>query len=184
MNLQQQRQNYVSSLEQLTTASSILAGFAFSGLLALPSISDALFGKIVQLFQGDFERTFQVSFYALFFSTLCFLSTLIIIMVYKISNYMIPVKKLKRIHTVSNFTFSIALAFLMISVICFAVPSLYGLGMALFMGIAISSNFLWENMLPSQRKRREEQVRAELEQEQAEPAQAEAEQTSTTTETP
>jgi hypothetical protein len=161
MNIQQQRESYTNSLGQLLTISSILAGFTFSGLIALPSISSELFQKIIDIFQGDLMRTLYIVFFSMFFSTLCFLATISTIMVYKINNYTIPIQKLKRMHLIANFTFSMATAFLMIAVIAFAIPTWIGISLALFTGIGVAMSFLWENMLPSQRRKRELQLEQE-----------------------
>lgn len=79
------RDDCVTSCEQLMTISCILAGFTFSGLIALPGLEKELFQKIVNYFQGDFDLGFCCTFYFLFFSTICFLSVILIILVYKAS---------------------------------------------------------------------------------------------------
>lgn len=159
--MQHERSDYVSGLTQLMTISCILAGFAFSGLIALPGLDSDLFKKIVKYFQGDFETAFYLSFYALFLATLCFLCTIMIILVYQVSGFFVPMWKLKRIHFVSNVVFSVAIACLMISVITFGMPSRNGCIGAITMGIGVAFCFIWENMVPSQHRRREMQIEIE-----------------------
>lgn len=155
------RDDYIRSLDQLMTTSCILAGFAFSGLIALPSIDRSVFDKIVILVHGSFSQACCYFFYALFFSTLCFLFTIMTILVYKVSNYMVPLPKLRRIHWVANGTFSFAIAALTVAVITFGYPNTLGIVIATAVGLGIASCFLWENMVPWQRKRRCQQMSKE-----------------------
>ena len=157
------RKDYVASCDQLLTTSCILAGFAFSGLIALPSIDQQLFAKIVHFFAGSFDLAFFNSYYFLFFSTLCFLCTILTILVYKASGYLIPIKKLWRVHLISNLIFSLAIASLLISVIILGIPSRYGLSIAIICGVGVASCFLWENMVPWQKQKRLQQLQLEQE---------------------
>lgn len=158
-----ERSDYIQSLEQLITVSCILAGFSISGLIALPGIEYPLYGKIVEFFDGDFNLAFYFCFYALFFSTVSFLGTIMIVLVYKIHNYFIPRKKLVRVHFVSNMVFSFAIATLMVAVITFAIPTMAGAIGSVILGAGMSICFIWENMLPWQRKKREQQMQKEEE---------------------
>jgi len=158
----------VNSCEQLMTISCILAGFAFSGLIALPSLEKELFQKIVNYFEGDFNLGFCCAFYFLFFSTICFLSVILTILVYKASGYLIPIKKLKRVHLVSNLIFSLAVATLLVSVITFGIPTWPGLLGGLFLGLSVSACFVWENLVPWQHNRRLQQLEQETQAQDAE----------------
>ena len=158
------RKDYVDSCDQLLTTSCILAGFAFSGLIALPSMNQNLFAKIVSFFHGSFDLAFFYSYYFLFFSTLCFLCTILTTLVYKASGYLIPIKKLWRVHLISNLIFSFAIATLLISVIILGIPSRWGLLIAISCGVGVAGCFIWENMVPWQKRKRIEQMQLEQEQ--------------------
>ena len=160
-----QRDKFVNSLEQLTTMSGLLAGFSFGGLIALPSLSPKLFKYITDLLGGTFAQAFYISFYSLFFASIGFIFTIIIVMTYKINGYMIPFNKLRRVHFISNMIFSFAIAALLISVITFAIPSMEGIIISFALGIGAAGSFLWENMLPAMRRKREAQMKAEEEEE-------------------
>ncbi|NUM36807.1 MAG: hypothetical protein HUU50_19870 [Candidatus Brocadiae bacterium] len=155
------RNEYVNSCEQLLTIGCILAGFAFSGLIALPGIDVKAFQNIALDMGGNLEASFSWSYYFLFFSTLCFLGTIVIILVYKANGYFIPIKKLKRIHLVSNLIFSIAIATLLMAVVVLGIPTIAGLWGAIFIGLGVSSCFLWENLVPWQKKIRLRQMEEE-----------------------
>ena len=161
MSIQQKKSDYISSLNQLMTTSCILAGFAFSGLISLPGIEKEMFSKIVDYFSGDLSLGFYTSFYTLFFSTICFLSTIMVILVYKVSNFTVPFAKLKFIHLVANLTFSIAISALMMSVISFGIPNYMGVCLAIFLGVTVGGSFIWENLLPKQHQKRIQQVEEE-----------------------
>lgn len=158
-----ERESHISSLNQLMTISGILTGFAFSGLMTLPSIDLDLYNKIVESFQGDLTVALAISFYALFFSSLCFLSTIMTVLIYRIGNYFVPLNKLRRIHIVSSLLFSIAISSLLISVICFGIPNETGILIALAMGLGVGTCFVWENMVPWQKRVREKQIARETE---------------------
>ncbi|WP_372369197.1 hypothetical protein [Candidatus Uabimicrobium sp. HlEnr_7] len=160
---QEKKSDYIESLNQLMTTSCILAGFAFSGLISLPGIEKEMFSKIVIYFSGDLDLGFYTSFYTLFFSTICFLSTIMVILVYKVSNFTVPFKKLRFIHLVANLTFSIAISALMMSVISFGIPNYIGVLLAVFLGVTVGGSFIWENLLPKQQQKRIEQVKKEQE---------------------
>jgi len=155
------RNEYISSCEQLLTISCILAGFAFSGLIALPAIESKTFHSILLDMGGVLENVFTWAYYFLFFSTLCFLSTIMTILVYKANGYFIPIKKLKRIHLISNLIFSFAIATLLMAVVVFGIPTTMGLWGAIFMGIGVSTCFLWENLVPWQKQIRIKQMEQE-----------------------
>ncbi len=157
------RQEYVQSLDQLFTVCSILSGFAFSGLIAIPGMEPELFAKIANYLDGNTDIGFYGSFYALFFCTLFFLSSIMTILVYKASNYTIPIHKLRNVYLTVNVMFSLAIATLMVSVIIFAMPSWLGVFFAFVIGSSIAGSFLWENLLPSQRAKREKQLASESE---------------------
>lgn len=157
------RSDYIRSLEQLLTTSCILAGFSISGLIALPGIEDTVYSKIVSYFEGDFNFAFYVCFYALFFSTLSFLGTIMIVLVYRINNYFVPMKKLRFMHFVANMVFNFAIATLMVAVITFGIPTMSGIIASAVIGLGMAGCFIWENMVPWQRKRREEQIKKENE---------------------
>ena len=159
------RDDYIESCEQLMTISCILGGFSFSGLIALPSMELKLFSKIIMHFQGSLNIAFYGSFYLLFFSTICFLGTILSILVYKACGYFIPLKKLKRIHLISNLIFSFALSSLLMSVIIFGIPTWYGVVGSIICGIMLSGCFIWENLVPWQRKFRLKQMQKEAEKE-------------------
>ena len=161
MSIQQKKSDYISSLNQLMTTSCILAGFAFSGLISLPGIEKEMFSKIVDYFSGDLSLGFYTAFYTLFFSTICFLSTIMVILVYKVSNFTVPFAKLKFIHLVANLTFSIAISALMMSVISFGIPNYMGVCLAIFLGVTVGGSFIWENLLPKQHQKRIQQVEEE-----------------------
>lgn len=159
-----ERSDYIRSLEQLLTISCILAGFTFSGLISLPGVEvskSALYSQIVDYFQGNATMALCVSFYALFLSTIGLIGTIMIVLVYKINNYFVPTAKLRFVHLVSNFVFSFAIATLVVAVVSFGIPSLSGLLASVFIGVGMAACFIWENMLPSQHRRREEQIRKE-----------------------
>ena len=159
--MEQKRSHFINSLEHLITISGILAGFAISGLIALPGIEGSQYRKVISYFQGNFDMAFLVCFYALFFSSICFLGTIMIILVYKISNYFVPFNKLRRIHLISNMAFSFAVASLTIAVISFGIPTCIGVIGAFVVGLGMAMCFIWENMVPWQRKKREEQLSKE-----------------------
>lgn len=161
MSIQQKKSDYIGSLNQLMTTSCILAGFAFSGLISLPGIEKEMFSKIVDYFSGDLSLGFYTSFYTLFFSTICFLSTIMVILVYKVSNFTVPFAKLKFIHLIANLTFSIAISALMMSVISFGIPNYMGVCLAVFLGVTVGGSFIWENLLPRQQQKRIQQVEEE-----------------------
>lgn len=155
------RNEHIGSCEQLLTISCILAGFSFSGLIALPGIDLKNFKSILLDMGGNLESSFAWAYYFLFFSTLCFLGTIITILVYKANGYFIPIKKLKRIHLVSNFIFSMAIATLLMAVVVFGVPTVLGLWGAICIGVGFSSCFLWENLVPWQKQIRIKQMEQE-----------------------
>lgn len=155
------RSTYITSCEQLLTISCILAGFAFSGLVALPGIEKTLYQKIIHYFRGDFNLSFLFSFYTLFFSSLCFLCTILIVLVYKAGGYLIPIKKIKMVHFVSNVVFSLAIATLTMSVIMFGIPNTLGFYISIICGVGVSACFIWENMIPWQKKIRIKQIENE-----------------------
>lgn len=155
------REECIVSCEHLLTISCILAGFAFSGLIALPSMDLKLFEKILEYFGGTFEGSFYWSYYFLFFSTLSFLGTIITILVYKAGGYWIPIKKLKRIHLVSNLIFSLAIATLIMAVILCGIPTIWGLYGAIFIGVGMATCFIWENLVPWQKEKRNRQMEEE-----------------------
>ncbi len=163
MTKKEKRAHYIDSLEQLTTIGGLLAGFSFGGLLAWPNLNPDLFKYITELLGGTFIRTFYISFYSLFFATIGFIFTMIIVMTYKISGYMIPFAKLRRVHFISNMIFSFAMAALLISVVVFAIPSMTGIIISFALGLGAAGSFLWENMLPSMRRKREAQMKQEEE---------------------
>ncbi len=164
-NTTEKRDALVISCEQLMTISCILAGFAFSGLIALPGMESILFQKIIDYFQGNFDLGFYYTFYFLFFSTICFLSTILTILVYKAGGYLIPIKKLRRIHLISNLIFSIAIATLLVSVITFGIPTFEGLIGGVLLGLAVAACFIWENLIPWQRQKRLQQLQVEHDEE-------------------
>ncbi|BBM83821.1 hypothetical protein [Candidatus Uabimicrobium amorphum] len=176
MSIQQKKSDYIGSLNQLMTTSCILAGFAFSGLISLPGIEKEMFSKIVHYFSGDLSLGFYASFYTLFFSTICFLSTIMIILVYKVHNFTIPFAKLRNIHLIANLTFSIAISALMMSVISFGIPNYMGICLAIFLGVVVGGSFVWENLLPKQHQKRIQQVEDEQKKEQESAAQSTNEQ--------
>ena len=162
-NLSAKRNDYITSCEQLMTISCILAGFAFSGLIALPGIDQKLYEKILTYFSGNFDFSFYYTFSFLFFSTLCFLGTILTILVYKASGYLIPIKKLHRVHLISNLIFSTAVASLFVSVIVFGIPTQLGLMFGIFVGIGVGGCFVWENLVPWQKNKRIQQLSQEKE---------------------
>lgn len=153
--------DYVQGLDQLFTVSCILAGFSFSGLIALPGISRELFDKFVQMVSSNVEFALLCTFYTLFFATVCFLGTIMTVFVYKVGNYFVPMNKLRRIYLVANLVFSLAIASLMISVVSFGVPTREGMVVGVAMGVGVAACFIWENMVTWQRKKREEQIERE-----------------------
>ncbi len=157
------RDALTNSCEQLMTVSCILAGFAFSGLIALPGMETSLFQKIVAYFHGNFDLGFYSTFYFLFFSTICFLSTILTILVYKAGGYLIPIKKLKRIHLISNLIFSFAISTLLVAVVTFGIPTNEGIWGGIAIGIAVGACFIWENLVPWQRRLRLHQLENEEE---------------------
>jgi hypothetical protein len=158
-----ERADYVRSLEQLLTVSGILAGFATSGLIALPGIDESLYNNIVQYSEGDFGLAFYFCFYAILLSTLSFLGTIMIVVVYKVHNYFIPIAKLRRVHFISNIVFNIGVAALIMAVIAFGIPNKVGVFGSMVIGLGMAACFIWENMLPWQRKKREQQMLQEQE---------------------
>jgi hypothetical protein len=156
-----ERSDYIRSLDQLLTISAILSGFAFSGLIALPSIDESLLKRTISMLAGDFELVFYTSFYALFFATLCFLSTIMTVFVYRVGNYLIPLPKLQRVHLIANLVFSLAIAALIISVVALGIPNRLGILVGITFGMGVAACFIWENMVPWQRKRREQQLQKE-----------------------
>lgn len=161
--MKQEREETVESLEQLMTTSCILAGFTLSGLLAIPSVDKEIFAHIVQLLQGNVERTLIITHYCLFLTTCFLLGTIVPIIVYKGCHYRIPLKKLKRVHFIANFLFSLALAGLVIGVISFGLPNIQGLVIAVLFGSMITLDFLYENLNPWRAKQREQQILLEEE---------------------
>lgn len=159
--MEEKREEIIESLEHLMTTSCILAGFTFSGLIAVPSMDITLFEKFVFFLQGDLTRTLFLTFYALFFTTVLLLGTIVSILVVKGTQYHFPIKKLRRVHFVSNMLFSFALAGLMFTVIIFGLPNSVGIFIASGLSIYIAIAFVYENFNPYRFQQRTQQIKKE-----------------------
>ena len=141
-----QRQAAIGSLEQLLTVSCILAGFAFSGLIALPGIQvKQLAGLAGNIPLADPLLAFCVAYYALFFSTLFFLGVILIILVYQTSNFRITLQKLLRIQAKVSILFSCAIGCLVVSVCSLGLPGKVGITIGVVAGIVVTIGFFVES---------------------------------------
>jgi hypothetical protein len=83
-------------------------------------------------------------------------------MVFRIGQFMIPLRRLQRVSVIANLMFSLAVACLMFSVIAFALPTRWGLVIASVVGLGTALEFIWENMVPLNRARRQRQLSEEM----------------------
>lgn len=144
----QERKLAIDSLEQLLTVSCILAGFAFSGLIALPGIEIQILNQLSQgVPLAAPDLAFRVAYYAMFFSTLLFLGAILIILVYQTSNFQIPSKKLRSIQVKVSILFSFAIGCLIVSVCALGLPGKSGIIVGAVMGVVVTTGFVRESWL-------------------------------------
>jgi hypothetical protein len=125
--------------EVLLTASSILAGFAMTGLLGLPEAGrEGLERLAASLFYEPFVLTFPIVFYAMLVATVCFLGVMVTIVSGRLQGRRRRLPALRSTYRASVLVFGVGLSALFCATVTIGVPTYAGFLIGLGGGAAIT----------------------------------------------
>jgi hypothetical protein len=125
--------------EVLLTASSILAGFAMTGLLGLPEAGrEGLERLAASLFYEPFVLTFPIVFYAMLVATVCFLGVMVTIVSGRLQGRWRRLRALRSTYRASVLVFGVGLSALFCATVTIGVPTYAGFLVGLGGGAAIT----------------------------------------------
>jgi hypothetical protein len=123
----------------LLTSSSILAGFAMTGLLGLPEIGKEGIARLsASIFFESFDLTFVIVFYAMLVATLCFLGVMVAIVGGRLQSKRRRLRALRSTFRASVLVFGVGLSALFCATVTIGVPTYVGFLVGLGGGAAIA----------------------------------------------
>ena len=124
----------------LLTSSSILAGFAMTGLLGLPELGEQGMARLsASLFYEPFVLTFVIVFYAMLVATVCFLGVMVAAVSGRLQGGCRGLRTLRLTHRASVLVFGVGLSALFCATVTIGVPTQSGFLAGLFGGAAIAA---------------------------------------------
>ncbi len=125
--------------EVLLTASSILAGFAMTGLLGLPDTGrEGIQRLAASLFFVPFDLTFPIVFYAMLVATVCFLGVMVAVVSGRLQGRRRRMRALRSTYRASVLVFGIGLSALFCATVTIGIPTYSGFLVGLGGGVAIT----------------------------------------------
>lgn len=129
--------------EVLLTASSILAGFAMTGLLGLPEAGREGIARLASsLFFEPFDLSFPIVFYAMLVATVCFLGVMVTIVSGRLQVRRRTLRMLRSTYRASVLVFGLGLSALFCATVTIGIPTYAGFLAGLAGGAAITLTLL------------------------------------------
>ena len=125
--------------EVLLTASSILAGFAMTGLLALPDTGKEGIERLAaSLFFPPFDLTFPIVFYAMLVATVCFLGVMVAVVTGRLHGSRRRLGTIRSTYRASVLVFGMGLSALFCATVTIGIPTFTGFAVGLAGGLGIT----------------------------------------------
>ncbi len=125
--------------EVLLTATSILAGFAMTGLLGLPDTGrEGIERLAAALFFVPFDLTFPIVFYAMLVATVCFLGVMVTVVSGRLQGRRRRLGGLRSTYRASVLVFGMGLSALFCATVTIGIPTYAGFLVGLGGGVAIT----------------------------------------------
>ena len=123
----------------LLTSSSILAGFAMTGLLGLPEVGEEGIERLsASIFFEPADLTFVIIFYAMLVATICFLGVMVTLVSGRLQGRRRGLHALRSTFRASVLVFGVGLSALFCATVTIGVPTHLGFLVGLGGGIAIT----------------------------------------------
>ena len=134
--------------EILLTSSSILAGFAMTGLLGLPEVGKEGIEKLgATIHLEPYPLAFTIVYYSTLLATICFLGVLVAIVSARLQGRVSRVRTLRSSFRTSVLVFGLGLAALFCATVTIGVPTFDGFMVGLIGGGAITLSMFFRALV-------------------------------------